>query len=99
MNDSEKKDRLSSEYIRTDPASPVVPVLPTVNPAAEKSEAPAVKLHAAFYVAYVFSCLPNNNPVSFVLFRRLIIILQNMDYTKLHDHYLQQMDIEHGRVS
>lgn len=53
MNDFEKKERLSSDFGGRDSASPVVPVLPTVNPAVEKSEAPAVKLHAAVYVSYV----------------------------------------------
>ena len=48
-----EKERVSAEVIRSDPASPTAPVLPTVNPAVEKREAPASKLHPAFYVMYV----------------------------------------------
>lgn len=55
MADLEKKERLSSEYIRSDPGSPTAPVLPTVNPAVEKTvqDTPAAKIHPAFYVMYV----------------------------------------------
>ncbi|KAL9629233.1 MAG: hypothetical protein Q9164_006965, partial [Protoblastenia rupestris] len=52
MADPEKKERLSSDYVRSDPASPTVPILPTVNPAVEKTvqETPAAKIHPSFYV-------------------------------------------------
>ena len=52
MTDPEKKERLSSEYMRSGPSSPTAPVLPTVNPSVEKTvhESPANKIHPAFYV-------------------------------------------------
>ncbi|ESZ98824.1 DUF250 domain membrane protein [Sclerotinia borealis F-4128] len=43
---TEEKARISGEVSR----SPDAPVLPTVNPAAEKSEAPKSAVHPAFYV-------------------------------------------------
>lgn len=51
MSDLEKKERLSEDYER-DPASPTLPVLPTVNPAVEKTvkESAADKIHPAFFV-------------------------------------------------
>ena len=45
-----EKERVSAEFIRNAPESPVAPVLPTVNPAVEKSEAPQAKLHSSVYV-------------------------------------------------
>lgn len=57
MGDPEKafseKERISAEIIRDGPATPTLPVLPTVNPEIEKREAPASKLHPVFYVVYV----------------------------------------------
>lgn len=57
MVDPEKafseKERVSAEIIRDGPATPTLPVLPTVNPEIEKRELPASKLHPAFYVMYV----------------------------------------------
>ena len=57
MGDPEKafseKERISAEIIRDGPATPTMPVLPTVNPEIEKREAPASKLHPAFYVMWV----------------------------------------------
>lgn len=54
MGDPEKafseKERISAEIIRDGPATPTMPVLPTVNPEIEKREAPASTLHPAFYV-------------------------------------------------
>ena len=54
MGDLEKafpdKERISAEIVRSQPGSPTIPVLPTVNPAVEKREVPASKLHPAFYV-------------------------------------------------
>ena len=56
MGDPEKafseKERISAEIIRDGPATPTMPVLPTVNPEIEKREAPASKLHPAIYVMY-----------------------------------------------
>lgn len=52
MSDPEKKERLSADYER-DPATPTAPILPTVNPATEKAEAPKSSIHPAFYVMYV----------------------------------------------
>ncbi len=53
MGDPEKafseKERMSAEIIRDGPATPTMPVLPTVNPELEKREA-ASALHPAFYV-------------------------------------------------
>lgn len=45
MSESEKKVRVSGEQPR-----PVEPVLPTVNPATEKTEPPKAALHPAVYV-------------------------------------------------
>lgn len=45
-----EKERVSAEIMRSGLASPTAPVLPTVNPAAEKSEPPASTLHPAVYV-------------------------------------------------
>ena len=57
MGDPEKafseKERISAEIIRDGPATPTLPVLPTVNPEIEKREPPASKLHPAFYVVWV----------------------------------------------
>ena len=57
MGDPEKvfseKERMSAEVIRDGPATPTLPVLPTVNPDIEKREAPASKLHPAVYVMWV----------------------------------------------
>ena len=53
MGVENEKERISAEVIRTSPASPVALVLPTVNPAVEKKEVPASKLHPAFYVMYL----------------------------------------------
>ncbi|KAL6715265.1 hypothetical protein ACLMJK_007529 [Lecanora helva] len=53
MGEPEKfneKERVSGEVIRSGPASPTVPVLPTVNPEVEKQQPPASKIHPAFYV-------------------------------------------------
>ncbi|KAK4697239.1 hypothetical protein P7C71_g802, partial [Lecanoromycetidae sp. Uapishka_2] len=53
MGDSEKyseKERLSGDIVRSGPGSPMLPVLPTVNPEVEKQQQPAAKLHPAFYV-------------------------------------------------
>lgn len=50
MSDTEKKVRVSGEQPR-----PAEPVLPTVNPSAEKSEPPKAPLHPAVYVVYVCS--------------------------------------------
>ena len=45
-----EKERVSAEVIRNGPESPVAPVLPTVNPAVEKTEPPKAKLHPSVYV-------------------------------------------------
>lgn len=54
MGDPEKgfseKERMSAEIIRDGPATPTLPVLPTVNAESEKREPPASKLHPAVYV-------------------------------------------------
>lgn len=53
MGDSEKyaeKERLSGDIARSAPGSPMLPVLPTVNPEVEKQQQPSAKLHPAFYV-------------------------------------------------
>ena len=52
-----EKDRVSAEAVRSDPASPTAPVLPTTNPAVEKSEAPASGLHPAVYVRYAYTAV------------------------------------------
>ena len=51
MTDIEKKEG-ALENFEKDPASPTIPVLPTVNPAIEKKvqESAANKIHPAFYV-------------------------------------------------
>lgn len=48
----EEKERTSGEVARPEPAS-TAPVLPTVNPAVEKTEPPKPTFHPAFYIAYV----------------------------------------------
>ena len=57
MGDPEKafseKERLSAEVLRDGPATPTMPVLPTVNPEVEKKEAQALALHPAVYVMWV----------------------------------------------
>ena len=57
MGDPEKafseKERISAEIIRDGPATPTMPVLPTVNLEVEKREPPASKVHPAFYVMWV----------------------------------------------
>ena len=57
MGDPEKvfseKERISAEVIRDGPATPTLPVLPTVNPEIEKREPPASQLHPAVYVMWV----------------------------------------------
>ena len=54
MGDPEKafseKERMSAEIIRDGPATPTLPVLPTVNPEIEKREPPASQIHPAAYV-------------------------------------------------
>lgn len=45
-----EKERISADVVRNEPESPVALVLPTVNPAAEKSEPPKAKLHPSVYV-------------------------------------------------
>ena len=50
MGAENEKERVSAEVVRSDPSTPVAPVLPTVNPAVEKSEPPAAKLHPSIYV-------------------------------------------------
>lgn len=50
MTEPEKKERISAEIFKHSPESPIMPVLPTVNPAVEKAEPPPAKLHPAFYV-------------------------------------------------
>ncbi len=50
MGVENEKERVSAEVMRSGPASPTAPVLPTVNPAVEKSEPPASTLHPAVYV-------------------------------------------------
>lgn len=62
MGDPEKafseKERISAEVIRDGPATPTLPVLPTVNPEIEKREPPASQLHPAFYVMSVLFTWP-----------------------------------------
>ena len=57
MGDPEKafseKERISAEVLRDGPATPTMPVLPTVNPEIEKKEAQASALHPAVYVMWV----------------------------------------------
>lgn len=48
---AEEKVRSSGELSRQDPE----PILPTVNPAVEKSEPAKAGLHPAVYVMYVYS--------------------------------------------
>ncbi len=45
-----EKERISAEVIRSGPESPGAPILPTVNPAVEKSEPPKAKLHPSVYI-------------------------------------------------
>ena len=45
-----EKERVSAEAIRNGLESAVAPILPTVNPAVEKSEPPKAKLHPSIYV-------------------------------------------------
>ena len=53
MGVENEKERISAEVVRSGPASPTAPVLPTVNPAVEKKEVPASTLHPAVYVMCV----------------------------------------------
>lgn len=48
-----EKERISAEVVRSGPSSPTEPILPTVNPAIEKKEAPASNIHPAVYVVCV----------------------------------------------
>ena len=48
----EEKERISGDVARAGPA-PTAPILPTVNPASEKTEPPKPTFHPAFYIAYV----------------------------------------------
>lgn len=50
MGVENEKERISAEVVRSDPSTPVAPVLPTVNPDVEKREPPAAKLHPSIYV-------------------------------------------------
>ena len=53
MGVENEKERISAEVARSGPASPTAPILPTVNPATEKREAPAAAtFHPAVYVMY-----------------------------------------------
>ena len=60
MGDPEKafseKERMSAEVLRDGPATPTMPVLPTVNPEIEKKEAQTSALHPAVYVMWVPLC-------------------------------------------
>jgi hypothetical protein len=52
----EEKERTSAEVTRPDG-----PILPTINPEAEKPQAPKVNIHPALYVAYVETSPPQAN--------------------------------------
>ena len=77
MGDPEKvfseKERISAEVIRDGPATPTLPVLPTVNPDIEKREPPASKLHPAFYVMCVSLSLQQR------IYRRITIYTSDVD--------------------
>lgn len=55
MGVENEKERMSADIVRSDPKSPTAPVLPTVNPAIEKSEPATAKLHPSIYVMWAIS--------------------------------------------
>lgn len=92
-NMSDEKVRVSGEVSR----GAASPVLPTVNPEAEKAQAPTSSgIHPAFYVASVLLPLaarraPREKP--------LTRALQSLDWSILQCHPLQQVDPFHLGLS
>lgn len=79
MGDPEKafseKERMSAEVLRDGPATPTMPVLPTVNPEVEKKEAQTSALHPAVYVIVWISLSS-----SIILFNKWILSTAKFHY-------------------
>ena len=85
MGVENEKERVSAEVIRSGPASPTAPVLPTVNPAVEKKEVPASTFHPAVYVMYVRAL----NHGSICPSSKLTMNTQYLDIPQLGYHHIQ----------
>ena len=80
-----EKERISAEVVRSGPASPIAPVLPTVNPAVEKKEVPASTVHPAVYVM----CVRTLNRESIHSSSELTMNMQCLDIPELGYHHIQ----------
>jgi len=87
-----EKERISGEQERQ---GPDVPVLPTVNPEAEKAQMAKASLHPAFYIAYVSRPVGGKRRDT-AAGNDVNVVAQLVDLPLIVRHHLQQMDPRHG---